>query len=490
MNCPNCGQPMTLDTANALYRCKHCFHTVPRPQETLDEAMARMRSKGARPSVPITYRGELDTRARSLFESAHDALWQENKAEALKLFAQAIDLQRDFTDAHLWIARTTDDPKRKRDHLDIILAYDPGHADALRMLMVMTGRMTAEEAEKSQRGDAPILRRADAPVPVTAEALLCPVCGGRLTVEAARVVCAFCGHTAPLTTPTPAEQAAFGDVLGMALMERRAQDVLWVVGEHVLHCHQCGAERTLTPGRMSMQCPFCGSNQVAEQDALGTLERPSWLIPFRFNEESAKAEIRTRLKGVGERLSGLLDDNKVVRATMEGVYLPFWLFDAQIEVSRTVIDNRTPRSRDQVKTFVPYQTLRIPEGMTDIPVCAVTSPPPVLTRELGEYDTSARVPYDPRLLAAYPAGLYDVDFEQASLTARSIISERMRARHGQGAADNITVNVFSSVLQMTFALALLPVWVATLYERDGDVRTALVNGQTGQVVLGKARKGG
>jgi DNA-directed RNA polymerase subunit RPC12/RpoP len=488
MNCPKCGQPMTLDTANALYRCKTCFHKVPQPQENLDQAMARMRTKGARPSVAISYRGDLDNRARSLFESAQDALWREQKPEAIRLFQQAIDLQRDFTDAHLWIAKTTDSAQQKRHHLDIVLAYDPGHAEALRMLMVMTGRMTEEEAEKSKRSDGPILRRADTPVKVETEALLCPVCGGRLTVDGAnnRVVCAFCGHVEALKQPTPAEQQAFGDVLGMALMERRAQDVRWVVGEHVMHCHQCGAERTLTPGRMSMQCPFCGSNQVVQQDALGTLERPSWLIPFRFNEESAKMEIRTRLKGVDQKLSGLLDDNKVVRATMEGVYLPFWLFDAQIEVTRTVIDSRTPQSRNQVRTVIPYQTMRIPDGMTDIPVCAVKSPP--LTRDLGEYDTSARVPYNAKLLATYPAALYDLDFEEASLAARGVISQHMRERHGQSKADNITVNIFSSVLQMTFTLALLPVWIATLYERDGDLRTALVNGQTGKVVLGKARK--
>jgi hypothetical protein len=30
--------------------------------------------------------------------------------------------------------------------------------------------------------------------------------------------------------------------------------------------------------------------------------------------------------------------------------------------------------------------------------------------------------------------------------------------------------------------------VATLTEEDGDLRTALVNGQTGRVVLGKAEK--
>ena len=66
----------------------------------------------------------------------------------------------------------------------------------------------------------------------------------------------------------------------------------------------------------------------------------------------------------------------------------------------------------------------------------------------------------------------------------------MRRRHGESAGRNIEVQVFTSVLQMSFTLLLMPLWMATLYERDGDVRPTLVNGQTGQVTLGKAGKGG
>ena len=37
-------------------------------------------------------------------------------------------------------------------------------------------------------------------------------------------------------------------------------------------------------------------------------------------------------------------------------------------------------------------------------------------------------------------------------------------------------------------LVLVPVWAMTINERDGEVRPALVNGQTGKVALGKAAK--
>jgi hypothetical protein len=37
-------------------------------------------------------------------------------------------------------------------------------------------------------------------------------------------------------------------------------------------------------------------------------------------------------------------------------------------------------------------------------------------------------------------------------------------------------------------LLLLPVWVATITEEDGDIRLGLVHGQKGKAVLGKAYK--
>ena len=75
-----------------------------------------------------------------------------------------------------------------------------------------------------------------------------------------------------------------------------------------------------------------------------------------------------------------------------------------------------------------------------------------------------------------------MDFDKASLEARSKAGDMARVRHG------ISGQGYTHIQHMTFQLLLLPVWVATLYEEDGDIRPALVNGQTGKVVLGKPRK--
>jgi hypothetical protein len=107
---------------------------------------------------------------------------------------------------------------------------------------------------------------------------------------------------------------------------------------------------------------------------------------------------------------------------------------------------------------------------------------------LGEFELDSMLPYEPNLLAKYPAELYDIDFDEASLEARGRASEQMREENLSSKDSNVDMTVSTMVIQMTFSLVLMPVWVATLTERDGDLRTALVNGQSGRVALSKARK--
>ncbi len=313
--CPKCSHPLTLNPDAGMFHCSNCGFKRP---ETLDEASERLRARGQRPDVPITHRGSIDLRARSLFESGQDYLWQGDDASAIRAFEDALEVQPDFSDAHLWIAKTSKDERVQRDHLGEIIARDPGHMEALRLLMVLNGQLTPEEAERSRDGHDPVVRHAEGAVQTDSAHLHCPVCGGDLTVDEAngRVVCRFCGHSAPLDQTRHASDGA--EVFGAAMLKRRAQPVRWVVGERILHCTQCGAERTIPAGRLSAVCPFCGSTHVIQQDALNTIEQPDGLVPFVVSEEAAQAAIRERLKSVGERIAGLFDDNQVAAGDHRG----------------------------------------------------------------------------------------------------------------------------------------------------------------------------
>ena len=485
LTCPKCGERMTMDfVGGGGVHCTHCGH---HPGTGLDEKMAEIRAKGPRPNISITNEDEINARAASLFYTAHDYLYNGDKMAAIDALKDAIDLQPDFTDAHLWIAKITDDETLKRDHLGSILAYDAGNPEALRMMLVLNGRLTPEQAEGFHRDTTPALQQAEAPVAASSTSLRCPKCGGDLTVieKTARVECQFCGYSAE----APSRADANGDLLFAALLERKAQPVRWLIGERLLHCKECGAERTISADKLSTRCPFCNSNQVIEQDALDSFEQPDGLLPFAISREEAGDRIKERLKGMDERLKGWFNSNEVARATLDGYYLPFWVFDASLGITRTRVDSQP--TVDRARRNEPYQQTHYTDAVYDVQVCAVKSPAPALTNQLGEYDLDGISAYKPELLAKYPASLYTVDFDQAALEARSRVSSAMRDKFADRELSDdhhISISVFTRIQQMSFRLLLLPIWIATLVEVDDDVRTALVNGQTGKVVLGKAEK--
>ncbi|MCC7451942.1 MAG: hypothetical protein IT324_31330 [Anaerolineae bacterium] len=480
LTCPQCGKRMTMDFSTNKVLCKACGYVRPDEIAALDSTTQAVKAQPQRPVVKITHRGEVNGAALAAFETGQDWLYKGDKQQALAAFLRAIDVQEDFADANLWAARLVDDPQRKHTFLDNILVHDPNHLEALRLLMVLDGRLTPEQAAQTYHDQDATVQAADN-VAARGTELLCPSCGGHLTEFDGRVECRFCGYTGP-----QAQQPIREDILTMALLERKAKSVVWNVGKRTVKCQQCGAEHTIPAEKLSQRCRFCGSTQVVLNDALGSFEQPDCLIPFSLTAEDALACINEQLNSVGARIANFFNSNRVAKSQIDGVYLPFWVFDVNVQLTETRTTNML--------------TTTSPAGMdlaTDVAVCAVQSPPRALTQQLGGYVMAGAVPYEPKWLAKHPAQLYTLDFDRASLDAREVVSKAMKAKHDKTSqrADmenyrsnryerqyNVEiVRITTQIHSMTFQLVLMPVWIATLVEDDGDVRMAVVNGQTGTV---------
>ncbi len=488
ITCAKCETPMEFHEREAVYVCPACGH---KRYETLQEAQARKRDAlGKMTQAPnllrMSDRTKISHRALIYYEDAQAARMRGETAQALASFEKAIELEPDFLDAHFWAAKLTTDAKKKHDHLSVILAHDQGNVEALRELMVLDGKLTPEEAARTQQEGGSQIQRIDAPHVAQTDTLECPVCGGALTTDeqTGRVSCKFCGYNAP----APKREIG-GEHLGVAMLERKAQPVRLIVGERIIHCNNCGAERTIPARQLSMLCMFCGSTHVVESAGKDTFTRPDGLIPFEVSEEQAKAIIRERLKDTTQRIASFFDDNRIANAQLIGMYLPYWMFDVIADISQTVRQKENRRDGWNYNAPPIYQNNRFQDAELGILVPAAQMPDRALLRRLGEFETGRMSAYEPELLARYPAQLYDIDFEKASLEVREIVSKQMRRRHTEQYSTQdteVTVSVFTK--SMSFSLLLVPVWIATLFERDGDVRTALVNGQTGECVFGKTVK--
>lgn len=490
--CPECHAEGSLYIADdRRMTCRLCGHKAP-PAEPLPTkipahppaAASIVPKRKFTVSYGLTHVGPVDVWARAAYDSGLQYVRQENWADALKSFKRAVESQRDFLDAHLWIARVSEDMEERRKHLGEVLARSPSHAEAIRELMLLNEEITEEEAVRAanvaydpQRVDAEV------PVSVRTEILACPKCGGELTTaeNGTQAVCAYCGYT---------EKARIKKDYGMKsvameLIRKRGQAVVWAVGEHLLQCRTCGAERTFPPGRIAARCPFCSSKHVIQKDTLESFQQPDGVVPFAISEEQASKNLHKALNTRVERLKGLFINNAIKQTQLEGVYLPCWYFDTVLQVTRTLHDKRSHRD-----SAMAMRQENMTEMANDVMVFGVKSPPSRMLEQMGQYSLETLTPYEPSLLAKYSAEIYTLDFDAASLHARGKISQQMREFYGytDEPFGDVTVTVHTLVQQMSFRLVLLPVWVAALLEADGDIRPALVNGQTGKVVLGKSRK--
>ena len=214
-------------------------------------------------------------------------------------------------------------------------------------------------------------------------------------------------------------------------------------------------------------------------------------MPFAIGESDAIEQVREALGSGFERFKGWFNDNRYQRIAAEGVFLPYWVFDAATDVTRTYrIRENTKSSSNlfQLDSSVLTLTDRYSDGAYNVLIPGVKQPAPWMLARIGKFDVGHTRAYTPEVIAQHGAELYTTDFDKASLEAHSAVSQAMRDKYNVTTQAEQTISVFSIVTPISFRLMLLPVWAVTISERDGEVRPALVNGQTGKVALGKAAK--
>jgi ssDNA-binding Zn-finger/Zn-ribbon topoisomerase 1 len=500
--CPDCSAPEGLFIdADRKLTCKLCSwkdsnpvgnasnYTIPNDTGSLKQASEDLRDvRTFKITHYITNRSEISNWGLAAYDTAISHIQREEWGDGIKALERAIDSDRDFIEAHLWLGRLLIDEDKQRDHLSHVIALQPQHAEAQLELMYLNGQVALSQLEHALFGDGEVtIQEATAPVKSETTILSCPICGGHMTTHpiTGHVECAFCGHIDETDTT---DASTTGGSLVTALLQQRSEGTKWIIGEHILSCNTCGAETTIPKGRMGSNCMFCGSNHIIEKDALNSFRQPEGIIPFSIPQEQAEQAVQDKLLGKWERFKGVFVNNKVTRSMFAGTYLPFWVFDIILDVHLSFRLSDTSASRYGAKA-----TRR--ETRADVfnnyPFPAVVSPSPRLIDKITRYDFTKVQGYDPSALARYPAEIYQIDFDKASLEAQGRVRRMIREQHQNQLVSIQTeeiTSVSAMVRNMSFRLLLLPVWIATLIEDDGDVRIGLVNGQTGQAVLGKARQ--
>jgi len=319
--------------------------------------------------------------------------------------------------------------------------------------------------------------------PVEAESVIeaCPVCGGALRFDPALggLACYHCGHR-PGASPGRGAPGAYTRLDHALLRRRFGFTRAWQIGARVLVCQNCAAPSVIWAAQLSTVCPFCDSAHILVQDAVGSFDQPDALLPFRLDRAAAARAIHAALDPVLRV--------RVERGDVQGVYLPFWVFEGLATVLLPV----APAPRVPVRGGV--------FAVSAVLVSGARSPGQDVLEALLPYDLDALTGYDARYLALWPARLYEDDVIQASLAARAFLKHAGRgaalgrrlppvalartdhnAYHAPGGPlwEQIRVEIEG----LSYRLILLPVWFAALHLSGGGYLPAYVNGQTGEVVI-------
>jgi hypothetical protein len=179
---------------------------------------------------------------------------------------------------------------------------------------------------------------------------------------------------------------------------------------------------------------------------------------------------------------------------MNGIYVPYWTFDADTKSqytgqrgtyyyeTHTVMRDGKPQQVRVRKTRWHAVSGRVARFFDDVLVLASRSLPKKYTDGLEPWDLSALEPYKPEYLAGFRAEGYQVELTGGFTEARAYMDRMIRrdVKYDIGGDDQRIGSVQTQISDVTFKHILLPVWMAA-YKYRGKTYRFVVNGRTGRV---------
>jgi len=328
--------------------------------------------------------------------------------------------------------------------------------------------------------------------PVTAETETdtdkkCPSCGGTMDFNPSKnnMTCPYCGYEEAIEI---ADETFVAEELDFHEAENdEACD--WGTATRTVICKACGAETVYDFNHIASECPYCGSNQIIEQETQIKVMAPGGVVPFQLDAKSAANRFKSWIKGQFFCPNQAKESAKPKSFT--GMYLPFWTFDSHtlssysgqygITRHRRTRDGKTVAETQWYHTSGHYSLF-----LDDVLVCGSSRQNELRLRQIEPFDTSKVLAYKPEYLAGFTAERYTIQVKTAWETAKDKISSilkrdiesKIKREHGTSQTRFVQVN--TQHRNVTYKYILLPVWISS-FKYNGKVYHFMINGQTGKV---------
>ena len=316
----------------------------------------------------------------------------------------------------------------------------------------------------------------------------CPCCGGAIGFDSTiqKMKCPYCDTEFDIETLISYDRE---------LKNERPEDLTWETqaggrwqegetdGLRSYICNSCGGEIVTDANTAAAACPYCDSPVVMTEQFAGLL-KPDFVIPFQMDAKAAKAALTKHYKGKCLLPKVFKDQNHIEE--IKGIYVPFWLFDAEAEADIRYRGTRVQTWSDSDYHYTRTSYYSIRRGGTlafeRVPVDGSSKMADDLMESIEPFDFSDAVDFQTAYLAGYFADKYDVDAEQSTDRAN------LRVRTSTEDTFSSTVRGYASVIPEYSSIrlqngrakyALYPVWLLNTSWK-GQRYTLAMNGQTGK----------
>lgn len=256
-------------------------------------------------------------------------------------------------------------------------------------------------------------------------------------------------------------------------------------GLRAYNCPSCGAELICDATTAATSCPYCANPTIVPGQFSGTL-MPDLIVPFSLDKEAAKAALREHFKGKKLLPRAFSEENHLDE--IKGVYVPFWLFDADADAEMSFDATRVRTWSDRNYHYTETRHFRLYRSgevrFENVPVDGSLKMPDDMMESLEPFDTSRAVRFQKAYLSGFFADRYDVAAEDSVARANERVRQSTIDAFSQTTSGYAGVTSTGSRIRLNNArakYALLPVWILNTSWRGQNYQFAM-NGQTGKFV--------
>lgn len=314
----------------------------------------------------------------------------------------------------------------------------------------------------------------------------CPNCGATVTFDPASgmLYCDYCGYKHEL--PKPEEGQTICEMDFKSALHTKSFN--WGEQKKEVQCKQCGAVTVYDALETAAVCPFCGSTSVMPASNENTIA-PGAVCPFSVTKEQAGEHFTNWLKK--KWFAPRKAKKSASPEAFQGVYLPYWTYDAQTTsnfTGRAGFDKTVKDKDGNTRTETNWQRVMgvYQKFFDDVTVMASKRQEGSGVEECEPFDFSKMVPYSPQVVAGFVAERYSIGLQEGWETAQGTIQSSLSSdiashiRHRWHADRTDSVRFSTLYTNITYKYLLVPAWISSFKYKDKIYQFA-VNGQTGKV---------